>query len=71
MEPFQNRNFTGANLVTLFLYGAHSATLFYLPLNVIQAYRVRYRWGYGPRDDQESEFGHSQRRSGWVTRRFV
>ena len=48
-----------------------SATLFYLPLNPIQAYRVRYRWGYGPRDDQESEFGHSQRRSGWVTRRFV
>jgi len=48
-----------------------SATLFYLPLNLIRAYRARYRWGYGPRDDQESEFGDSQRRSGWVTRRFV
>jgi hypothetical protein len=55
----------------LWSYGALFATLFYLPLNLIQAYRVRYRWGYGPRDDQESEFGHSQRRSGWVTRRFA
>jgi EmrB/QacA subfamily drug resistance transporter len=37
MELFQNRNFAGANLLTLFLYGALSATLFYLPLNLIQA----------------------------------
>ena len=37
MELFLNRNFTGANLLTLFLYGALSATLFYLPLNLIQA----------------------------------
>lgn len=37
MELFRNRNFTGANLLTLFLYGALSATLFYLPLNLIQA----------------------------------
>ena len=32
MELFRNRNFAGANLLTLFLYGALSATLFYLPL---------------------------------------
>jgi EmrB/QacA subfamily drug resistance transporter len=37
MELFLNRNFTGANLLTFFLYGALSATLFYLPLNLIQA----------------------------------
>jgi EmrB/QacA subfamily drug resistance transporter len=37
LELFRNRNFTGANLLTLFLYGALSATLFYLPLNLIQA----------------------------------
>jgi EmrB/QacA subfamily drug resistance transporter len=37
MELFLNRNFRGANLLTLFLYGALSATLFYLPLNLIQA----------------------------------
>ena len=37
MELFKNRNFAGANLLTLFLYGALSATLFYLPLNLIQA----------------------------------
>ena len=37
MELFRNRNFDGANLLTLFLYGALSATLFYLPLNLIQA----------------------------------
>jgi EmrB/QacA subfamily drug resistance transporter len=37
IELFRNRNFAGANLLTLFLYGALSATLFYLPLNLIQA----------------------------------
>jgi EmrB/QacA subfamily drug resistance transporter len=37
MELFRNRNFAGANLLTLFLYGALSATLFYFPLNLIQA----------------------------------
>ncbi len=37
MDFFRNRNFTGANLLTLFLYGALSATFFYLPLNLIQA----------------------------------
>ena len=37
LELFRNPNFAGANLLTLFLYGALSATLFYLPLNLIQA----------------------------------
>jgi len=37
MELFRNRNFAGSNLLTLFLYGALSAALFYLPLNLIQA----------------------------------
>lgn len=37
MELFRNRNFSGANLLTLFLYGALSSTFFYLPLNLIQA----------------------------------
>ena len=35
-QLFKNRNFTGANLLTFFLYGALAATLFYLPLNLIQ-----------------------------------
>jgi len=35
-QLFLNRNFTGANLLTFFLYGALSAALFYLPLNLIQ-----------------------------------
>ena len=38
-ELFSNRIFTGANLLTFFLYGALFATLFYLPLNLIQAQR--------------------------------
>jgi len=33
---FRERNFTGANLLTLFLYSALSATLFFFPLNLIQ-----------------------------------
>ena len=36
LQLFLNRNFTGANLLTFFLYGALSAALFYLPLNLIQ-----------------------------------
>jgi len=36
-ELFLNRTFSGANLLTFFLYGALSATFFYLPLNLIQA----------------------------------
>ena len=36
LELFRSRAFTAANLVTLFLYGALGATLFFLPLNLIQ-----------------------------------
>src|SRR5207253_3957463 len=39
---FRSRNFTGANLLTLFLYSALAGTLFFLPLNLIQAQ------GYSP-----------------------
>ncbi len=42
MDLFVSRNFTGANLVTFFLYGALSGALFYLPLNLIQVQ------GYSP-----------------------
>jgi EmrB/QacA subfamily drug resistance transporter len=33
---FRARNFTGANLLTLFLYAGLAGTLFFLPLNLIQ-----------------------------------
>jgi EmrB/QacA subfamily drug resistance transporter len=33
---FRSRNFTGANLLTLFLYTALSGSFFFLPLNLIQ-----------------------------------
>jgi Sugar phosphate permease len=33
---FRSRTFTGANLLTLFLYGALSGTLFFFPMNLIQ-----------------------------------
>src|ERR1041385_2082103 len=33
---FRSRNFTGANLLTLFLYSALAGTLFFLPLDLIQ-----------------------------------
>jgi MFS family permease len=36
LELFRSRTFTGANLLTLFLYGAFGGTLFFLPLNLIQ-----------------------------------
>ena len=36
---FRSRNFTGANLLTLFLYAALAGTLFFLPLNLIQVQR--------------------------------
>jgi len=39
MELFQSRTFTGANLLTLFLYGALGGTLFFFPLNLIQVQR--------------------------------
>jgi EmrB/QacA subfamily drug resistance transporter len=39
LELFRNRTFTGANLLTLFLYGALGGTLFFFPLNLIQVQR--------------------------------
>ena len=36
MSLFRERTFTGANLLTLFLYGGVSATFFFFPLNLIQ-----------------------------------
>src|SRR6266566_5504076 len=33
---FRSHDFTGANLLTLFLYGALGGTLFFLPMNLIQ-----------------------------------
>ena len=36
LELFHMRNFTGANLLTLFLYAALGGAMFFLPLNLIQ-----------------------------------
>ncbi|MBV9211070.1 MAG: MFS transporter, partial [Acidobacteria bacterium] len=36
LSLFRSRNFSGANLLTLFLYTALSGTLFFFPLNLIQ-----------------------------------
>ncbi len=36
LSLFRSRNFTGANLLTLFLYSALGGMLFFLPLNLIQ-----------------------------------
>ncbi|MEM7348059.1 MAG: MFS transporter [Chloroflexota bacterium] len=36
LHLFQSRTFTGANILTLFLYGAMGAALFFLPFNLIQ-----------------------------------
>jgi EmrB/QacA subfamily drug resistance transporter len=36
LDLFRSRTFTGANLLTLFLYGALGGTLFFFPLNLIQ-----------------------------------
>ncbi len=36
LSLFASRNFSGANLITLFLYAALGGTLFFLPLNLIQ-----------------------------------
>lgn len=36
LKLFKSTNFSGANLLTLFLYTALSGTLFFLPLNLIQ-----------------------------------
>ena len=42
LSMFRSRNFSGANLLTLFLYTALSGALFFLPLNLIQVQ------GYAP-----------------------
>ena len=42
LRLFRSRNFTGANLLTLFLYAALSGVLFFFPLNLIQVQ------GYSP-----------------------
>jgi EmrB/QacA subfamily drug resistance transporter len=42
LNLFQSRTFSGANLLTLFLYGALSAATFFLPFNLIQVQ------GYSP-----------------------
>jgi EmrB/QacA subfamily drug resistance transporter len=39
LHLFRSRNFTGANLLTLFLYAALSGVLFFFPLNLIQVQR--------------------------------
>jgi EmrB/QacA subfamily drug resistance transporter len=36
LQLFRSRNFSGANMLTLFLYTALSGALFFLPLNLIQ-----------------------------------
>jgi MFS family permease len=36
LHLFRSRNFTGANVLTLFLYAAFGGTLFFFPLNLIQ-----------------------------------
>jgi len=41
LDLFRNRTFTGANLLTLFLYGALSGTLFFFPMNLIQVQRYQ------------------------------
>ncbi len=38
---FRSRDFTGANLLTFFLYSALGGTLFFLPLNLIQVHRYK------------------------------
>jgi MFS family permease len=42
LHLFRSRNFTGANLLTFFLYSALSGVLFFFPLNLIQVQ------GYSP-----------------------
>src|SRR5437588_3589608 len=36
LSLFRSKNFSGANLLTLLLYGGLGATFFFLPLNLIQ-----------------------------------
>jgi EmrB/QacA subfamily drug resistance transporter len=39
LDLFRSRSFSGANLMTLFLYGALGAVLFFLPMDLIQVQR--------------------------------
>lgn len=39
LAPFRSRTFAGANMLTLFLYAALSATTFLLPFNLIERHR--------------------------------
>ena len=41
LNLFRSRDFTGANLLTFFLYSALGGTLFFLPLNLIQVHRYK------------------------------
>ena len=41
LHLFRSRDFTGANLLTFFLYSALGGTLFFLPLNLIQVHRYK------------------------------
>src|ERR1041384_869977 len=38
LDLFRSRNFSGANLLTLFLYTALSGSMFFMPLNLIQVH---------------------------------
>lgn len=40
-ELFRSRDFSGANLLTLFLYGALNVAVFFLPLNLVQVQGYR------------------------------
>ena len=40
LSLFRSRNFSGANLVTLMLYGALSGGLFFVPYNLVQKCRA-------------------------------
>jgi hypothetical protein len=50
LSLFRSSNFSGANLITLLLYGAFSVTLFFMPFNLIQIQ------GYSPLEAGASLF---------------
>ena len=50
LSLFQSQNFSGANLITLLLYGAFAVTLFFMPFNLIQIQ------GYSPLEAGASLF---------------
>jgi hypothetical protein len=39
IDVFRSKDFSGANLLTLFLYAALSGALFFVPFNLIQVQR--------------------------------